>query len=158
MSMLCLLIHIKLWDLCGERLVSFLQSSWLLGRAPLHCPQEMDGSSVTVSGRLSSMGSAAHGRGCKWGWAGDQDVQNFTTNQTLRTFADWGSKDYILKWLSFEGSKYGQQGPQKPLVLDFLLSLIWEIKPISAALPTAQTGSGEGCPVHSMERRKSLAT
>lgn len=59
MPMLCLLIHIKLWDPCGERFVSFLQSSWLLGRAPCHCAWEMDGSRVTVPG-LSAPGGAQH--------------------------------------------------------------------------------------------------
>lgn len=65
------------------------------------------------------------------GW--DQGMENFTT-QTLWTSADWGIRDYILKWLSFEGSKYGQRGPWKPLVPDSLLSLSWELSP--ALLPS----------------------
>lgn len=85
-------------------------------------------------------------------------TQNFTMTQTLWASAHWGIKDYILKWFSFEGSKYEQRGPQKPLVPDSLLSLSWELKPGSAALPAAQTGSGKGCPVHSKGKRKSLAT
>lgn len=83
--------------------------------------------------------------GCAWltpllgmqeglGW--DEGMQNFTMTQTLWTSAHWGIKDYIPKWLSLQGSKYGQREPQKPLVPDSLLFLSWELSP--ALLPTLQ--------------------
>lgn len=134
----------------------------LCSSCSLHgCREEplcLDGSRVTVPGRLLSGGERSRREGVQVGLGWDRGMQNFTMTQTLWTSAHWGVKDYILKWLSIEGSKYGQRGPQKPLVPDSLLSLSWELKPSSAAFPAAQTGSGKGCPVHGKGKRKSLAT
>lgn len=132
----------------GETLVSFW--AWLHGKAPCSVPG--DGWKWGGCAWLPPLSGMQEGLG----W--DKGMQNFTMTQTLWTSAHWGIKDYIPKWLSLEGSKYGQRGPQKPLVSDSLLSLSWELSP--ALLPTMQLrlGSGKGCPAHSKGKRKSLAT
>lgn len=135
---------------CGEEPLASVPGRWMEAGWP-----RLAGS---APGRLCTRGECSMREGVQMGLGWDQGMQNFTVTQTLWTSAHWGIKDYILKWLSFEGSKYGQRGPRKCRAPDSLLSLSWELKPGSAALPAAQTGSGKGCPVHSQGKRKSLAT
>lgn len=78
MPMLRLLIHMKLGYMWGERLGSFLQSSWLQARGPYLCAWEMDGSRVTMPGQLCSGGSAGGaGLGPGYGEFHDPDIMNF---------------------------------------------------------------------------------
>lgn len=124
MLMLGLLIHMKLGDTWGKACVLLSRDAW---KSSLLCAWEMGGRRVSVPGWLLGMREGL-------GW--DKGMHNFTMTQTLWTSAHWGIKDYNPKWLSLEGSKYGQRGPQKPLVPDSLLSLSWELSP--ALLPTMQ--------------------
>lgn len=87
MPMLYLLIHIKLWDTCGERLVSFLQSSWLQGRAPCLCLGDgwKQGDCAWLAllrGECSLWEGGASGAGLGPGYAdfhNDPDIMNFCT-------------------------------------------------------------------------------
>lgn len=123
--MLCWLIHMKL-GYTWERLVCLW--AWLHRKAP-----------CSVTGRWVEGGDRAWLTllsGMQEGLGWDEGMQNFTMTQTLWISARRGFKDYVLKWLSLGGSKYGQRGPQEPLVPDSLLSLSWELSP--ALLPTMQ--------------------
>lgn len=159
MLMLHLFIHLKL--VCGERLVSFLPSSWLQGRARCLWAWEMDGSQVTLPGQLCSQSCSRRGVHCvgeRASGAGlEPEYVKFHNAPDVITSARWSIKDYILKWLCFEGSKYGQRGPRKPLIPDSLLSLNWELSPALLPSMRLRLKAGEDA-LYTARGRGTLAT